>query len=121
MTLLVVLIALGIISAISVGLVRMSMLHRRQAEREGYAAQTRWLAESGLDRAVALLKQDANSKGTVWTIAPKDLNGRHSAKVTIEIQAIENTPQRRRVAVTAVFPEAAPQQTRTQLERFVDL
>lgn len=119
--LMIVLVTLGIASAIGMTLIRLSLLHRHQATREAFASQSRWLAESAFDRAAMLVKADGKSTGATWDVPAKELDGRHSAKVTIEIQPVENAPQRRQVTVTADFPVEPNQRTRTKAVRLIDL
>ena len=119
--LLVVLVALAIVSSIAITLLRLAVMHHRQAERETSVAQTRWLAESALDRTVLQLKADAKFSGSTWSIPAKELDGRHSAQVTIEVRPIENAPQAREVTVIADYPNNAPQRTRTRVVRRFDL
>jgi Tfp pilus assembly protein PilX len=117
LALMVVLVALAIVSAIALSLLRISVLHHRQAERETSIAQTRWLAESALDRAAAQLRQDAQFTGTKWSIPAQQLDGRHAAEVAIEVRLLEDAPQTREVIVVADFPANSPQRSRTRLVR----
>ena len=117
----IVLVTLGIASVIAMTSIRLSLLHHQQAARETFASQSRWLAESAFDRAVLLLKADEKSTGVTWDVPAKELDGRHSAKVTIEVQPVENSPQRRQVTVTADFPVESNQRTRTKAVRLIDL
>ena len=119
--LLVVLVALAIVSSIAITLLRLAMLHHRQAEHETSLAQSRWLAESALDRTAVQLKADAKFSGSIWSIAAKELNGRHTAQVTIEVKPIENQPQAREVTVIADFPTNVPHRTRSRVVRRIDL
>lgn len=120
LALLVVLVALAIVSSIAITLLRLAMMHHRQAEHETSLAQSRWLAESALDRTAVQLKADAKFSGSTWSIPAKELNGRHAAQVTIEVKSVENRPQAREVTIIADFPSDAPQRTRTRLVRRFD-
>ena len=119
--LLVVLVALGIVSSIAITLLRLAVMHHRQAQHETSVAQTRWLAESALDRAAVQLKADAKFNGSTWSIPAKELDGRHTAQVTIEVKQIENAPQAREVTVIADYPANSPQRTRTRMVRRIEL
>lgn len=121
MALLVVLVALAIVSSIAMTLLRLAVMHHRQAQHETSVAQTRWLAESALDRTAVQLKADAKFNGSVWSIPAKELDGRHAAQITIEVKPIENTPQAREVTVIADYPINSPQRTRTRVVRRVEL
>lgn len=119
--LLVVLVALGIVSSIAITLLRLAVMHHRQAQHETSLAQTRWLAESALDRTAVQLKADAKFNGSTWSIPAKDLNGSHTAQVSIEVKQIENAPQAREVTAIADYPTNSPQRTRTRVVRRFDL
>ncbi|MFM9962125.1 MAG: hypothetical protein ACKV2Q_12970 [Planctomycetaceae bacterium] len=115
--LMVVLVALAIVTSIGMTLVRLALMHHRQAEHETSVAQTRWLAESALDRTAAQLKADPKFSGSTWSIPATDLNGRHAAQITIEVRPIENAPQAREVTVIANYPTNAPQRSRIRVVR----
>lgn len=121
LALMVMLVALGIVSAICVNLLKISVTERHQARRETLAVQANWLAESGMELAVALLKQDAQRRGTTWKIPAEQLDGRHTAVVSVEVVPVENQPQRRQLTVTAEYPANSGQPIRPRLVRFVDL
>ena len=119
--LLVVLVSLGIVSSIGMTLLRMALMHHRQAQRETFVSQSRWLAESAFDQTGRRLKADAKSEGFTWSVPATELDGRHAANVVIEIRSVKDAPQRREVTVIADFPVNSPQRSRTRLVRQVDL
>lgn len=121
LALLVVLVALAIVSTIGMTLLRMALMHHRQAQRETCAAQSRWLAESAFDQAGRRLKTDAKFEGFTWSVPAAELDGRHAAKVVIEIRPVKEAPQRREVTIVADFPANEPLRSRTRLVRQVDL
>ncbi len=121
LALLIVLVALGLASALGLSLLKLTMAQRRQAEQEQFHAQARWLAESGVDKAAALLKADDRFTGLSWSVPAKELCGRHAASVSIEVQSVENAPQRRQVSVIADLPADTEQRARVRVVRFVDL
>ena len=121
MALLIVLVALGLASALGLSLLKLTMAQRRQAEQEQFHAQARWLAESGVDKAAALLKADGKFSGLKLPVTAKELGGRHAASVSIEVKPVENAPQRRQVTVIADMPAEAEQRARVRVVRFVDL
>ena len=119
--LLVVLVALAIVSTIWLLLLRMSLMHHRQARREAFVAQSRWLAESAFDQTGRRLKADAKSEGLCWSVPAKELDGQHAANVVVEIRSVKDAPQRREVTVVADFPINSPQRSRTRRVRQIDL
>ncbi|GDY07701.1 hypothetical protein LBMAG52_11870 [Planctomycetia bacterium] len=119
--LLVVLVALAIVSTIWLLLLRMSLMHHRQARREAFVAQSRWLAESAFDQTGRRLKADAKSEGFTWSVPAKELDGQHAANVVVEIRSVKDAPQRREVTVVADFLINSPQRSRTRRVRQIDL
>src|SRR5438093_10035957 len=88
LALMVVLVALAIVSAIGMSLLKSAISQHRQAARDVLVVQARWLAESGIDRAAALLKADEKTAGFQWSVTAEQLGSRHAAKVTIEIKPV---------------------------------
>ncbi|MCX7421259.1 MAG: hypothetical protein NT013_17195 [Planctomycetia bacterium] len=121
LALLIVLAAVGLASALGMSLLKLTMAQRQQAEQEQFHAQARWLAESGVNEAAALLKVDPKFTGRSWPVSAKELGGRHAANVSIEVKPVENSPQRRQVTVIADMPAESEQRARVRVVRFVDL
>jgi Tfp pilus assembly protein PilV len=121
LALLIVLIALGLASALGMSLLKLTMAQRQQAEQAGFHAQARWLAESAVNEAAARLKTDPKFAGRDWMVSAKELGGRHAANVSIEVKPVENSPQRRQVTVIADMPAESEQRARVRVVRFVDL
>lgn len=121
MALLVVLVSLAIVSTIGMTLMRMALMHHRQAQREAFAAQSRWLAESAFDQAALRMKADAKFEGLTWSVPAAELDGRHVGQVTIAVRPIAMTPQRREITIIADFPANTDQRARTRLVRQLEL
>jgi len=121
LALLVVLIALGLASALGLSLLKLTMAQRHQAEQEEFHAQARWLAESAFDDSAVRLNADAKFTGRDWPVSAKELGGNHAAKVSIEVKPVDNLPQRRQVTVIADMPAESEQRARVRIIRFVDL
>lgn len=119
--LLVVLVALAIVSSIGMLLLRMALMHHRQAQHEAFVAQSRWLAEAAFDQAGRRLKADANLTGFTWPVSAKQLDGQHAANVVVEIRPVKEAPQRREVTVVADFPTSSPLRSRTRRVRQLGL
>lgn len=119
--LLVVLVALGIVSTIGMTLLRMSLMHHRQAQRETFASQSRWLAESAFDQTGLRLRADAKFEGFTWSVPAAELDGRHAASVLIEVRPVKDAPQSREVTVVADYPADSTLRSRTRFVRQFDL
>lgn len=106
-------IALLLASVIGVALLKTALTQRRLARREQDRAQSEWLAESGVERAAALLAGNAGYKGETWSLAAKELGGDKAGRVVIEVAPVSSDPNRRRITVTADFPAGTQQRSRT--------
>jgi Tfp pilus assembly protein PilX len=89
--LLVVLACLLVVGVVGAGLVRTMIdtghAHRLHVDR----LQAQWLAESGVDRAIAQMRQDKAYAGETWKIDAEQLDGRRGAVVEIAVErASEN-------------------------------
>jgi hypothetical protein len=80
-----------IVLALTAMLGRMSHGHRQVLLRQR-SVQADWLAESGLERAVAQWQRDAAYRGERWRVESDQLGGRGAAEVLIEIETPETQP-----------------------------
>lgn len=88
----------------------------RQARHEENRVRSRWLAESGLERAWARLRESPSYRGETWEIAPETLQGRDSAIVQIQVDEVNG---RTRVTSRADFPRTGISRARqTRIEFF---
>ena len=81
----VVMVAILVILIIGTSMIRLGWLQRRQTTIEERRAQAQWLAESGLERAWAMLQKSADYQGETWKIPSAELGGRGDGVVTISI------------------------------------
>lgn len=102
--LLIALIAILLASTIGVTIARTALIHRRQIEREETRMQADWLAEAGLNRAVARLNSDANYTGETWTVAAGDLGGEKNGTVVVTVGPAEDRKDLKSVRVEALYP-----------------
>ncbi len=116
-SLLIVIIALGLASALGMSLIKLCLIQSRHIQRATFANQSRLLVEAGVDRAVAELKLDPTFKGTTWKLKPEELDGRHPALVSIEIKPVENEPKQRQIVVTADYPVEPSLRSRVSVTR----
>ena len=114
-------IALLLASVIGAALLKTALTQRRQARREQNRAQSEWLAESGAERAAALLARNAGYKGETWNVAATELGGHLSGRVVITVTPVPSDSNKRRINVTADFPADTPQRSRTSQTIEVDL
>jgi type II secretory pathway component PulK len=114
--LIVALVCLAVASVLFVVLAKQATVEHRAAETRQWAVQAGWLAEAGVERAVARLAADAAYTGETWNVAAEELAGRNSAAVKIRIETIDDQPDRRIVRVEADYPDD-PQYRARQLKQ----
>ena len=98
-------IALLLVSAIAVSLVRLALAQQGQVRREQLRLQAEWLAESGLERGAANFRRNAEYRGEQWRIPAEDLDGRHTALVQIEVRPATDAEGSAMIQVIATYPE----------------
>ncbi len=94
--------------------------HRRQKTRMTLV-QSRYLAQSAIERAVARLRQNADYTGEEWQIAAGEINSRDSATVSIEVSNDKNKPEQRSVSVVARWPANSDLPSLTRKQILIDL
>jgi len=67
--------------------------------------QTLWLAESGVNRAMAKLAIEPGYEGELWVIPATQLNADWPAGVAISVQRVPDKTQQRRITVHSQFPK----------------
>jgi Tfp pilus assembly protein PilV len=112
----VVLIALFVIGLICVGLLKVAFARRAEAAMEERRLQAGWLAESGVDRAVARLQASADYSGETWEVPAADLGGRGSATVAIQVEKVPDRVDRKKVRVQADYPTGSSLRARQSCE-----
>ena len=88
--LLLVIVSLIVITALIGAMVRHMTLSHRQIKQWRTHAQSRWLVESGIERGVARLKQDANYTGELWHLTADELQIGADAEAEVDIQVLES-------------------------------
>ncbi len=125
----VVLICLVVIMLISGVLLKIGVAHRDRVRAQEQSLQAEWLAQAGLDRALARLASSAGYAGETWVFAPRDLGlaeapGGASAKaalVLIKIEKPPGAPELRLIKVQADFPPDPPHRARHSAQMLVEL
>jgi type II secretory pathway component PulK len=102
--LILVLVGLGVTTLIFMAAMKMILVQRKSIELNSRQIQSRWLAESGIERAAARLAADAKYEGETWNVSAEDLGGRDGGKVTIKVEQVPGKPGRRTVHVEADYP-----------------
>jgi hypothetical protein len=135
LTTIAVLICLVIITLISGALLKVSLAQRNMNGDRERRLQAEWLAESGVDRALARLTVDHNYSGETWPITAGELGlpettaptespwrtARSAAIVTIAVEPIAGEANRRRIRVQADYPVDPPRRSRYSKQLLIDL
>ena len=69
-----------------------------------WRCQATWLAESGVERAVFAIQQDADYSQEVWRVAAVQLHGQHAGQVEIRVRSETDDDSRVAVDVLAIYP-----------------
>ena len=117
---LIAMVALFVGSAVALSVVQMAVHQRRQLQLEQQRLQASWLAESGIDRAIAAIAVNPQYTGDTWNIAADELGGRPATvEIRVEsgespaVQAVARYPSdsARRAQVTKRIQLRAPAET----------
>jgi type II secretory pathway pseudopilin PulG len=114
-----VLIALFVIGLVCASLLRVALSRRSEVGREERRLQAGWLAESGMDRAVARLLASGDYAGETWEVPAGDLGGRGAATVAIRVEPVADRPDRKKVRVQADYPSGSSLRARQSREIIV--
>ena len=129
LTTVAVLICLVVIMLISGVLLKIGVAHRDRVCAQERSLQAEWLAQAGLDRALARLASSAGYAGETWVLAPRDLGlpeaaGGETGKaalVLIKIEKPPGSPEQRLIKVQADFPPDPPHRARHSAQMLVEL
>src|SRR5206468_3180820 len=115
LTAVAVLVCLIVVTLISGVLLKIGVAHRDQIRGQERKIQAEWLAQSGIDRALARPAAKPDYTGETWELAPRDLDLRESsgmergpaAIVVITIEqpkSASTSADQRLIKVQADFP-----------------
>src|SRR5690349_24829298 len=99
-----IIVCLVVLTMICGALLKAGLVERRLIADQERRLQAEWLAESGLQRALARLATSADYAGETWEIAAQELGGTAPAVVRITVERPAAQPVRRRVRVEADYP-----------------
>lgn len=109
--LIVAMVALGVVSALAIAVLRSSLLQSRQSRQELHRAQAECLLDAGLDRAVYELRRRPEYKGETWDLSGQQIVERHAGQVTIRV-ASDASSEMWTVDVMAEYPLGSPASVR---------
>ena len=117
----VVVVALVVMLMVIGSLLRVVIVHGRQAGRNAQQAQAVWLAESGLERAANRLTRDVTYERETWKIDLSRLRGGTGGIVEIRVEKVEGAEEERRVFVEAYYPETGLDRVRAARQATIHL
>ena len=109
-----VLVCLMVVTLASGVLVKQGVAYREQVRAQERRLQAEWLAESGVDRALARLAAKPDYTGERWEVAAETLG--RPAVVTIEVDPPSAQHEDRIVRVRADYPPDPPRRIRCTRE-----
>jgi len=109
MTAVAVLVCLIIITMIAGAVVKVALAGRDQVRAQERRLQAEWLAEAGIQRALARLAADPRYRGETWEIAARDLDSADAATVAITVEPAPGDAKSRQVRARADFPRMEPE------------
>jgi type II secretory pathway pseudopilin PulG len=135
MTVVAVLVCLIIVTLISGAVLKVSVAQRELARSQERRLQAEWLAESGAERATARLAGDRDYVGETWSLSARDLGRSEqeptfssparaetpAARITITVERVPASANRRRVHIQADYPVDAQGRSRHTKEIMIDL
>ncbi|HZW32326.1 MAG TPA: hypothetical protein VFF52_16555 [Isosphaeraceae bacterium] len=104
LTVVVVLVCLIIITIMAGAVLKAGLTQREQVKAQEHRLQAEWLAESGLQRALARLTADPGYKGETWEVPARDLDSADDALVAITVEPARGGAHGRTVRVQADYP-----------------
>ena len=116
-----VLVSLLVASLLGLALVQTVLIHHRQTRLLGRQQQCFWLAEAGVQRAIAGLAATADYSGETWEVSAETLGAERSAVVTIEVTRPADSAETRQIRVEARFPDEPTQRIASLRELVVFL
>jgi len=135
LTVVAVLVCLIIVTLVTSAVLKVGLAQRELARVQERRLQAEWLAQSGIERALARLDGDRNYAGETWPIAASELGlnerapasargdreGSAAAVVLIAVERVPGDLSRRRVRAQADYPRDPPRRSRHTTEIMIEL
>jgi Tfp pilus assembly protein PilV len=119
LVLLFVLAVIAIATVRMVALARTMVSARQELQIQEWQLQAGWLAQAGLQRAAARLRERSDYAGETWKVSAEEMGGSDGAVVRIEVDKLAGEPGRRRVRVVADYPDSPQHRARESREAIV--
>jgi type II secretory pathway pseudopilin PulG len=112
LTAVAVLVCLIIVTLVAGAVLKVALSQRDQTRAAEQRLQAEWLAEAGIQRALARLAAEPGYTGETWEIPPRDLDSVDGAQVAITVARAPGDGRKRDVRVHADYPLDAPRRAR---------
>jgi hypothetical protein len=108
-------------SAILFAVLQDVVRHHRQLMTGRQQIQAQWLAQAGVDRALAQLRKSPDYRGETWRIPSDELDGDSKAQVEIHLDPLADHPDDLHLFVVAEYPTNSIHNSRQTLESTIHL
>ena len=107
-----VLVCLIVLTLIAGAILRTGAAQREEGRSRERRLQAEWLAEAGLQRALARLDVDPGYSGETWDIDARELDSADAATVTIAVERTAGDAKLRTIRARADYPRDPPRRVR---------
>lgn len=114
-----VLAVLMVVALVGAALTMSLLASARQLRQSEQQQQSLWLAESGMQRALAKLAASPDYKGETWNVPKDALDGHNSAAVTIIVEPAKEVSQGLLIRVESRYPDDPVHKIIFRRDRFV--
>jgi hypothetical protein len=121
MTAVAVLVCLIIMTLIAGAVLKVASAHRGQIRAQERRLQAEWLAEAGIQRALARLAADSGYAGETWEVSARDLDSTEGARIAIAVERVPDDRGRRKIRVQADYPRDPPRRARYSRQIVLEL
>jgi hypothetical protein len=116
----IALVAFAAAAAILFTILQAALRQHRQIRDQQNLVQARLLAQAGVERGLAHLRQSSAFRAETWRLEPSEFNDIGPAEVRIQVEPVAGQPAEFRISAAADFPsdtELRAQQTQTATVR----
>lgn len=118
--LVVTLVILAIIGSMFGLMMKTITLHSKQIQASEYQHQSRWLADSAIERAVARKQQDDSYQGETWKVTLPANGKPKTGAVEIKLATDNDHPQQTLISVTVHYPETGNYSVQSKQQTWIN-
>ena len=115
------LVAMVVAGSILLSILQTVVAHHRQTFTHRQQVQAQWLAQGGIDRAVAQLRSSSEYRGETWNVPEDELSGSAPGKVVIRVEPLADEPNALQISAQADYPSDTDHRARQTREVVVHL